>query len=91
MNYSTVAQLVEQTAVNRPVVGSSPTRGAIFKDTLMEYAITILSLAVICLVVVNVIDYFWHKRIFMVVYNMVFVSFIIIVIYYHQMSIVLTD
>ena len=29
----------------------------------MEYAIIILSLAVICLVVVNVIDYFWHKRI----------------------------
>jgi len=29
----------------------------------MEYAIIILSLAVICLVAVNVIDYFWHKRI----------------------------
>jgi len=29
----------------------------------MEYAIIILSFAVICLVVVNVIDYFWHKRI----------------------------
>jgi len=29
----------------------------------MEYAIIILSLAVICLIAVNVIDYFWHKRI----------------------------
>lgn len=29
----------------------------------MEYAIIILSLAVICLVAVNIIDYFWHKRI----------------------------
>lgn len=29
----------------------------------MIWAISILSIAVICLVVVNVIDYFWHKRI----------------------------
>ena len=29
-DYSSIAQLVEQSAVNRSVVGSSPTRGAIF-------------------------------------------------------------
>lgn len=29
----------------------------------MEYVISILSIAVICLVAVNVIDYRWHKRI----------------------------
>jgi len=29
----------------------------------MIWAISILSIAVICLVAVNVIDYFWHKRI----------------------------
>jgi len=29
----------------------------------MIWAISILSVAVICLVAVNVIDYFWHKRI----------------------------
>ena len=29
MYYSSIAQLVEQSAVNRSVVGSSPTRGAI--------------------------------------------------------------
>jgi len=29
----------------------------------MEYAISILSVAVICLIIVNVIDYFWHRRI----------------------------
>lgn len=28
--YSAIAQLVEQATVNRPVVGSSPTRGATF-------------------------------------------------------------
>jgi len=29
----------------------------------MIWAISILSIAVICLVAVNVIDYFWHRRI----------------------------
>ena len=29
----------------------------------MIWAISILSVAVICLVAVNVIDYFWHRRI----------------------------
>lgn len=30
MRHSSIAQLVEQSAVNRSVVGSSPTQGAIF-------------------------------------------------------------
>jgi len=28
----------------------------------MIWAISVLSIAVICLTAVNVIDYFWHKR-----------------------------
>ncbi len=39
--YSSVAQLVEQSAVNRSVVGSSPTRGAIFKESAQAIAQTL--------------------------------------------------
>ena len=37
MRHSSIAQLVEQSAVNRSVVGSSPTRGAIH-DSLAQLA-----------------------------------------------------
>ena len=35
MRHSSIAQLVEQSAVNRSVVGSSPTQGAILPVSLM--------------------------------------------------------
>ena len=38
--YSSLAQLVERSAVNRDVVGSNPIRGAIWRDT--EVVITAL-------------------------------------------------